>query len=50
MESVKSRPGKFMDAQRNRMQLSTETLLGIRRTGLLLYFVIYAISPVVLSF
>ena len=31
--SVESRPGKYTKEQRNRMLLSTETLLGIRRTG-----------------
>lgn len=32
-QSVKSRPGVYTDAEKKRMLLSTETLLGIRRTG-----------------
>lgn len=31
-ESVNTRPG-FTEAQKKRMMLSTETLMGIRRTG-----------------
>ncbi len=33
-QSVLRRPGKFTAAERKRMLLSTETLLGIRRTGM----------------